>query len=369
MPNFTAVPFALSFPAVTVQGSVPALAPNPASTKTVVVSNNSGASVTITNYGFADTTEGDAVTQPAGILPDSDFTVTVSGGFPTTIANGASKTFTVAYAPLRRGSGFGDVRSAILMFYSGNKALSNGGSVFNSSGELLNETLPQLFTIGVGGQVIEEGYDWATVAPIYQGAGDPNQYNAPAGYGNNAPLGLTGMGANMDLADLDTVAHYGPMMFWAIGSEPSANGTNQESTTTPRSATPGTPAYGDVAGTGGTVTTTLIPTVSYDYGTPRGGRSYQLLTFWGSQNTPVELDGGVGLGYDLLVYVNTSSPTLVATFLGVNAFNAKGLFIGNTEGLDLQGIPLVVKAQNFTVNGVAWSSGTYKFNIGAVITG
>jgi hypothetical protein len=80
--------------------------------------------------------------------------------------------------------------------------------------------------------------------------------------------------------------------------------------------------------------------------------------------------GQTGLGFDLTIKVNTASPVVVATFPGVNYTNVGSLFVGNAEGLDLQGIPLIAEASNFTVNGTVWSSGADEyFNVGAVITG
>lgn len=320
MTNFLAIPFSLTFPAVNVQGAIPALVPNPTSTKSFTLYNNSGASVTITNYGFADTTEGDAVTQPAGILPDSDFTVTVSDGFPTTIANGSNKSFTVAYAPLRRGSGFGDIRSAILMFYSGKQALSNGGQTLNSSGEVVNLGLPQLFTIGVGGGVIEEGYDWATAAPIYQGAGNPAQYVAPDGYGNNAPLGLTGIGANFDLADMDTARH----------------------------SVSAIPLYSGIIATSGSGTTTPSTGIEVH------ARSVQVLVYG--------LDTATTFDLEIDAYT-TSGLKSVAVFPGLNFSNIGGLFIGNAEGVDLLGLNLYASITNVI------NPNSVTITIGVVVTG
>src|SRR5271165_6223437 len=166
MSNFQVSPQGLRFNAAPVQGSVPALYATP-QTLSFTLTNTSGASIIITSYGFTPSTEGDAVTQPVGIYSNSDFTVAVhSGSFPVTVTNGSSQQFDVTFAPLRRGSGFGDIRSALVTLFQGYKPLSNGGSTFNSTGELTNETLPQLVAVGVGGPITEEAYDWATVSPV-----------------------------------------------------------------------------------------------------------------------------------------------------------------------------------------------------------
>lgn len=183
MANFTVSPSALSFSKATVRSAVSGLEPS-AQVLSFTLTNNSGSDVTITDYGFTTSSEGDAVTQPSGILKYTDFTVTVhSGSFPVTVTNGSSQKFDVAYAPLRRGTGFGDVRSQLLVLFAGYKALSNGGSVFNTSGELLNDTLPQLVVVGVGGGVLETTADGTLTHPVM------------------------GMPANWTLADEDTGRH------------------------------------------------------------------------------------------------------------------------------------------------------------------
>lgn len=180
---YKVVPAALVFPKTVVQGPVTGLYPTPV-TKSFVFTNNSGASVTITDWGFSNTTEGDAVTQPNGIYKETDFTVVPnSTTFPVTVANSATKQFDVTYAPIRRGSGFGDIRSALIVLFAGNKALSNGGQVLNSSGEVIDNQVPQLLIVGVGGGVIEEGFNWPTTHPIM------------------------GLPANFTIADMDSARH------------------------------------------------------------------------------------------------------------------------------------------------------------------
>jgi hypothetical protein len=336
-----------------VQGPVPGLYAA-APTATFTFYNTSGASVTITNYGFSDSTEGDAVTQPAGIYTNSDFTVVPTGGsFPVTVANNASHSFTVTYAPLRRGSGFGDVRSAILVLYAGSVALSNGGQTTNSSGEVINLGLPKVLTIGVGGGVIEEGYDWATVAPILQSSGNASQYAIPAGYGDSAPANsVGGMSTNMTLADIDTKEHYAAMLFWT------AFQTGVQ-TSTVRAPAAGAPSYVDVAGSGGNTSTTLVPSTSYDYGSPRGGRGYQIY-FWASDAT---------LTLTLAIQADTSAGWVtVQTWNNVSSVNSGNLFIGNVAGLDLQGLELRAVTSNLATNGGAYNT-TTSYNVGAVITG
>src|SRR5271163_1588368 len=127
MLNYTVSPMGLRFPAAPVQGSLPSLYATP-QTLSFKLYNNTLSSIILTGYGFTNSTDGDAVTQPSGQIPNSDFTVAVhSASFPVTITAGSNQQFDVTYAPLRRGSGFGDIRSQMLMFYQGNKALSNGG--------------------------------------------------------------------------------------------------------------------------------------------------------------------------------------------------------------------------------------------------
>lgn len=367
MANFSVSPQGLRFNSAPVQGSIAGLYATP-QTLTFVLTNTSGASVTITSYGFTPSTEGDAVTQPVGIYSNSDFTVVPTGGsFPVTVANNATQSFTVTYAPLRRGSGFGDIRSQLVTLFQGYKALSNGGQVLNTAGEVINETVPTLVTVGVGGGVSEEAYDWATVAPIMQGSGSDAKTTYPAGYGSNSPSSRNdGLGANMTLADIDTTEHYSPMLFFTAAQSPVTSPTAVTSTV--RGVTVGTPAFGDVAGTGGTITTTLTPATAYDYGSPDGGRGYQILVFL-SDDT---------LGFDLTIQAETGSGptwTTVATFTGLNFTNVGGLFIGNAEGLNLQGLKLRAVASNFqtitpsTLATTAWLSGSQVFNIGAVITG
>jgi hypothetical protein len=163
---YKVVPSALVFAKVVVRGPIADLYPTP-ETKSFVFTNNSGASVTITDWGFSNTTEGDAVTQPNGIYKETDFTVVPNATtFPVTVANSGTKQFDVTYAPIRRGSGFGDIRSALIVLFAGNKALGNGGQVLNTSGEVIDNQVSKLLIVGVGGGVIEEGFNWPQTHPI-----------------------------------------------------------------------------------------------------------------------------------------------------------------------------------------------------------
>lgn len=361
MANFSVSPQGLRFNPAVVQGSVAALYATP-QTLTFVLKNTSGASVTITNYGFTTSTDGDAVTQPVGIYANSDFTVIpTSSKFPITIANNASHSFSVTFAPLRRGSGFGDIRSALVTLFQGYAPLSNGGAIYNEEGELLNETLPQLVAVGVGGPVTEEAFDWATVNPMFQGSGNDVNTIYPDGYASNSPaFRQTGLSANMTLADIDTTEHYGPMMFWTpnpASDWPITEGSSLSTPWTPRSPAPGSLDYPDVAGTGGTVATTYIATVNYDYGTPRGGRSYQIIPFFGDDDQIFDLT--------ISAVVNVpSNPTLVSlvTWTGLNYANVSGLFIGNNESFNLQGLTLVATTTNLT------NPNSTTYNVGAIRT-
>jgi len=336
---FTVSPFGLRFDSAPVQGSVAALDIIAPQALAFLFYNNSGASVTVTNYGFSTSTDGDAVTQPNGIYTNSDFVVVPTGGaFPVTVANGANQSFTVTYAPLRRGSGFGDIRSAILTLYSGSKAITNGGQTTNSSGEVINLGVPTPVTVGVGGGVTEEGYDWPSTHPIYWSAGSNASMSTP-GTGEVSNSG--GISPNASLAAMDTTRHYGPMLFWAEGSEPTANAAS----TPGRAAAPGAAPYWNG--------TAYVPAVNYDYGSPRGGRSYQILIFWGKDTQTFNLSIAVKL---------SAGNSVVANWTGLTPANSSGLFIGNVEGLDLQGLQLVATTTSGT-----YSSATY--NIGAVITG
>jgi hypothetical protein len=347
MSNFIVSPSALVFSKVTVQGPIPGLYAS-AATKTFTLTNNSGASVTLTNYGFSSSTEGDAVTLPAGPLSNSDFKVVpTAASFPITIANGSSHSFTVTYAPLRRGSGFGDVRSAILTLFAGNKVITNGGQVLNSMGEVINEREPIPVTVGVGGGVIEEGYDWATVHPIFWTGG-----TIPAGDSGIAN-NVQGMTPNMNLGDLDTEAHYGPMLFWTTFQTGA-----QTSATTPRAPAQGT--------TGGYNGVTYVQPTPYDYGTPRGGKGYQILVFFNTTTTSGVIDDS--LSFDLTISAQTNAGTVaLVTFPQVSYANSSNLFVGGAEGLDLQGLTLVAVTSNFKTNGSTYNT-TSAYNVGAVRT-
>jgi hypothetical protein len=365
MANFSVTPMSLTFPKVVVQGPVSGLYATPP-TQTFTLNNTSGASVTITNYGFSTSTEGDAVTQPAGVLGNSDFTVIPTAStFPITIANGAGHSFTVTYSPLRRASGFGDVRSAILALFAGNKALTNGSktwaqndndsfvSSLNPSGEVVDMSVPIPVTVGVGGGVIEEGYDWPSVHPMYWTAGVAA--TGAAGIKNN----VQGMSAVSTLADMDTTAHHGVMLFWApLVALPTAAATSATTPWTPRASAFGGSPFG--VATPGAVdvpsNVDYIAGLNYDYGTPRGGRSYQILVFFTDDTQAFDLT------ISAVVKV-PSNPTLVAvkTWIGLTYATASGLFIGNNEGLDLQGLTLVATTANYAGTAAA-------YNVGAVRT-
>lgn len=281
MLNYTVSPQGLTFSTTTVQGPIPGLYATP-QTLHFYLTNNTGTSLVITNYGFSDSTEGDAVTQPVGIYTNSDFTVAVhSSAFPVTITAGSTQEFDVTYAPLRRGNGFGDVRSAILAFFNGQKAITNGGQVLNSSGEVINFSVPVPVTVGVGGGVIEEGYDWPSTHPIM------------------------GMPVNFTLADMDTGHH-------AVSSIPLYSGTTAGST-------------------------------SNSSGVQVGARGVQVLVSG--------LDTASYL--DLTIYVVTTGGNVVVgtwtAALGTKLTyaNVGALFLGNNEGLDLQGLPLYATVANF----------------------
>jgi len=360
MANFSVSPQGLTFNAAPVQGSIAGLYATP-QTLTFTLTNTSGASVTITSYGFTSSTEGDAATQPVGIYTNSDFTVVPTGGsFPVTVTNNSSQSFTVTYAPLRRGSGFGDIRSQLVTLFQGYAPLSNGGQVLNSAGEVINFTIPKLVAVGVGGPVTEEPYDWATVAPIFQGSGSDANTTYPAGYGSNSPSSRNdGMGANMTLADIDTTEHYTPMMFFA---------TNQAPATSPTAVTSAPTAVVPATYTTGGASVPYAIATPYVAASPQGARGYQILVFLTDDT----------LGFDLEIDAETGSGptwTKVASFPGLNFTNVGGLFIGNAEGLNLQGLKLRVIANNFqtvtpsTLAVTPWLSGSQHFNVGAYITG
>ena len=343
--NYTITPQGLTFPAAPVVGSIAGIANVTPTTLSFYFTNNSGSSITITNYGFSTSTEGDAVTQPVGIYSNSDFTVAVTGGrFPVTVTNGSKQQFSVTYQPLRRASGFGDVRSAILTLFSGQTPITNGGQTLNSSGEVINLGLPVPVTVGVGGGVTEEGYDWPTVHPIYWSSGTVQSGNS--GVANN----VQGVPPNLNLSDLDTMPHYSPMMFWTAFQ-------TSTQTSTPRAlagpVSSNTPPYG-------TLTTAAIN------GSPRGGRGYQLLVFFNTTTTSGVVDDT--LSFDLTIKAHTSaSDVVVATYTGLNYSNVSSLFIGNQEGLDLQGLSLIAVTANLKTNGTTYNT-TSAYNIGAVIT-
>jgi|SRR5665213_894388 len=345
MTNFSVSPMGLTFPKVTVQGPVPGLYASP-STLTFNLKNTSGLSVTITNYGFSTSTEGDAITQPAGVLIDTDFKVIPTGGvFPITVANGATQSFTVTYSPLRRGSGFGDVRSDILTLFAGNKVLTNGSrtwaqldldsfvSSLNPSGEVVDMSIPVPVTVGVGGGVIEEGYDWPSTSPIFWSAGTVQP--GTLGIKNN----VQGMSAVSTLADLDTFPHQSPMMFSVASHTSSMSVTSY---IPPTAATYTTGAA--------TVPYSLMAPATN--GSPRGGRSYQILVFFADDTVTM----------DITIFAVTNAGNVqVAFFPAVTYKNCGNLFVGNSEGLDLQGLSLVAST-NVT-------AGSTAYNVGAVITG
>lgn len=343
MPNFTVSPAALVFPKTAVQGPVAGLYAA-APTLTFTLKNNSGASVTITGFGFSSSTEGDASTLPAGQFPNSDFAVVPTGShFPVTVANAASQSFTVTYAPLRGGSGFGDIRSQILCLFAGSKALSNGGQVLNSVGEVIDNQVPQLVTIGVGGTVIDK-FDTPKSSPLYWTGGSLSDMSSQGpGTTENRSRGFRTMSS---IADLDTNAHTDPMVFFFSGSGPALPTTvnGAKSVTTPQAPQPATYQI-DGSGLYGLLT----PFIN---GSPRGGRSYQILVFF--------VDDTVTM--DITVYaVTTGGNVAIKTFPAVTYTNAGGLFLSNTDGLDLEGLSLAVSTQNVT--------GTSNYQIGAVILG
>lgn len=333
MANYSVNPAALTFNKVLVRGPVAGLYPT-AQVLSFVFKNTSGASVTITDWGFSNTTEGDAVTQPNGIYKDTDFTIAVTAGsFPVTVANSATQQFDVTYAPIRRGTGFGDVRSALIVLFAGNKALSNGGQVINVDGEVTDNQVPKLLIIGVGGGVIEEAFDNVRVHPMYWDAGA-----MPVGMDGEVS-GSRGMSPVSTIADMDTKEHSSPMMFFAADQTTNA-------TSVPFAAAPATYT------TGSTSVPYAIQTPAVN-ASPRGGRGYQILIFWKTKNQT----------FNLTVQANTSAGWVtVASYTGLTPLNSGGLFIGNQEGLDLQGLNLRV-----TTAGGTYDSATY--NIGAVITG
>jgi hypothetical protein len=295
MANFTVTPSALVFGKYPVQGPIPGLYATPP-TAAFILKNTSGASVTITNYGFSSSTEGDAVTQPAGIYTNSDFVVVpTASAFPVTVGNGATQSFTVTYSPLRRGSSFGDIRSAILCLFAGSLALSNGGQTLNSSGEVVNLGLPKVLTIGVGGGVSETGYDWPTTHPIM------------------------GMPPNFTIADLDTGRH-------AVSAIELYSGA---------------PATG--AGP-----YTSVGNVSV------GARGVQVLVYGLDPVSSLDLTISVG---------TTTGHVAVQTWTGLTYATIGGLFLGNNEGIDLQGLPLYATLTNVT------NPNTTTIAIGVVVTG
>lgn len=332
MANFSVNPQALVFNKTTVQGSVAGLFQNSSQTLTFTFTNSSGASVTITGAGFTTSTEGDGVTLPQGQLPNSDFVIVPTGGsFPVTVTNAGTQSFTVTFQPVRKGTGFGDVRSAILVLFAGNKALSNGGQTINSSGEVINDGRPKLLTVGVGGAVVDMGYDNARTAPIFWTGG-----SAASQPGEVAVA--QGMNPGMTLADLDTTAHYAPMMFFAANQ---TNSAGESALILPAAAVSSSqPPYG-------TLTTPAIN------GSPRGGKSYQILVF--------AHDDTLVMDITIRAITTAGSHVVVATFLGVTYKTASGLFVGNNEGLDLQGLSLTCQT-NVT------AGATVPYNVGAVRT-
>jgi len=293
MANFTVNPAALVFGKALVVGSIPGLYPTPPALQ-FALTNTSGSSVTITGYGFSNTTEGDAVTTPSGQLPNSDFTVVPTAGvFPVTVANGASQLFTVTYSPKRKGSSFGDIRSALMVLFAGNKALSNGGQILNSAGEVISEKEPKLVIVGVGGGVREEAFNFTVTHPIM------------------------GMPPNFTLADLDTGRHGG--------------------------------MYPDTSAIALITAATAPTTGTYQNVNARG---VQVLVFFQD----------ISQGCDLDIFANTSGGDVnVGHFPGLNYANVGGLFIGNNEGVDLQGLQLKAQISNLTNN--------HTISVGVVVTG
>ncbi len=325
--NFVVSPSALIFPKVTVQGPVSGLYAAPSTgnlgIQSFKLTNNSGASVTVTNYGFSTSTDGDAVTQPAGINPNSDFTVAVhSGSFPVTITNGSSQQFDVTYAPLRRGSSFGDIRSAILTLFSGNKALLQSNPIDNSSGQPVNLSYAVPVTIGVGGGVLEEGYNYATAAPVYGDTGSLSRMSVSGtgevNYGQGVP-------ANMTIADLDTGRHAVSAIQLFSGV---TNGTSISGGVVVR-------ARGVQILIGGLDTSTTFD-----------------LTI--SAITSAAPTSGVVVG---------TWVTAVAGHGYLNYSNVGALFIGNLEGIDLQGMNLYATLTNVT------NPNNVTITVAAVVTG
>jgi hypothetical protein len=319
MANFTVSPAALTFTKVNVQGPVPGLYATP-QTLSFVLTNNSGVSVTVTNYGFSTSTDGDAVTQPAGIYTNSDFRVAVhSGSYPVTIANGASQQFDVTYAPLRRGASFGDIRSAILTLFSGNKALLQSNPIDNSSGQPVNLSYAVPVTIGVGGGVLEEGYNYATAAPVYGDTGSLSRMSVSGtgevNYGQGIP-------PNMTIADLDTGRH-------SVSAIELYSGTGA-----------GTSVVGGVV---------------------VRARGVQVLVYGLDTASSIDL---------VISAVTTAGNVTVGSWVSgvpgtgaLNYSNVGGLFIGNNEGIDLQGMNLFATVSNVT------NPHTNTIAIGVVVTG
>lgn len=310
--QYTVSPAALVFNKATVQGPVAALYATP-QTLSFKLTNNSGASVKVTNYGFSTSTNGDAITQPAGIYTNSDFTVAVhSGSFPVTITNGSSQQFDVTYAPLRRGSSFGDIRSAILTLFSGNTALVNGTPVLNPAGEVEDLLYPVPVTVGVGGGVLEEGYNYATAAPVYGDTGSLSRMSVSGtgevNYGQGIP-------PNMTIADLDTGRH-------AVSAIELYSGTGA-----------GTSVVGGVV---------------------VRARGVQVLVYGLDTASHIDLEIDVVLA---------GGPTLVQKWTGLTYATVGGLFLGNAEGIDLQGMNLYANVSNVV------NPNTTTIKIGVVVTG
>lgn len=319
MANFSVVPAALSFNKAVVRGPVAGLYPT-AQTLSFVFKNTSGSSITITDWGFSNSTEGDAVTQPNGVYKDTDFTVAVNAGsFPVTVANNASQQFDVTYTPIRRGSGFGDVRSALIVLFAGQKVVSNPSpysSPNNAFGEPQDLRIPIPLVIGVGGGVVEEGFDWATVHPIFWDAGKIQ-------VGSEGEIsGSRGMTPNMSIADIDSGRH-------SLSAIELFSGTTAGSTAAPIRA---------------------------------GARSIEVLVYG--------LD--TATSFDMIIQVLTSAGLVtVASYTGLNYTNVGKLFIGNQGGdqqadgaaINLQGLPLSATISNVT------NPNNVTIKIGAVVLG
>lgn len=292
MANFKAVPSALTFSKQRVVDNVAAPA-GVGQSLPFVFTNNSGLSVTVTGFGFSTTTDGDAVTYPNGQYGNSDFAVVPTGGsFPVTVANGASQSFTVTYAPLRRGSSFQDIRSAILTLFSGTKPLINTSAVLDPvTGEQRQAPIP--FTVGVGGGVVAVGFDNTTTHPIM------------------------GLPAVFSLADLDTGRH---------GGQPGNQST--------------------------------IPLLSAVTVATTG--TFQKVNARGVQVLVIFQD--ISQGCDLDIFANTTGGDWhVGHFTGLTYANVAGLFIGNHEGFDLQGLQLKAQVSNL-IN-------TKTISVAVVVTG